>query len=231
MNQAVATHRALKKEIRALLQDAKFATAMSALKDYPARKVVNPLISFFCSSDMRLRWRAISGMGVVVSHLADAQMESARVIMRRLMWTLNDESGGIGWGAPEAMGDITARHKALADEFGCILVSYIRPDCNFLEHPILQRGVLWGLGRLAHVRAEMVVEAVPFIRPFLDSDDAVHRGLAAWALRAVDDTFRMNTSRPLFHDRGALEFYYNGDLMTVTVGALAAGKQPPASFS
>jgi hypothetical protein len=168
---------------------------------------------------------------VVVSHLADAQMESARVIMRRLMWTLNDESGGIGWGAPEAMGEITARHKALADEFGCILVSYIRPDCNFLEHPILQRGVLWGLGRLAHVRAEMVVEAVPFIRPFLDSDDAVHRGLAAWALRAVDDTFRMNTSRPLFHDRGALEFYYNGDLMTVTVGALAAGKQPPASFS
>jgi hypothetical protein len=45
-------------------------------------------------------------MGEVMAHLADKDMESARVIMRRLMWSLNDESGGIGWGAPEAMGEI-----------------------------------------------------------------------------------------------------------------------------
>lgn len=25
-------------------------------------------------------------------------MDSARIVMRRLMWSLNDESGGIGWG-------------------------------------------------------------------------------------------------------------------------------------
>jgi len=40
--------------------------------------------------------------------------------MRRLMWNLNDESGGIGWGNPEAMGEILACHEALANEYAPI---------------------------------------------------------------------------------------------------------------
>ena len=63
-------------------------------------------------------------MGQVVSNLADTDMESARVIMRRLIWNLNDESGGIGWGSPEAMGDIMACHERLAGEYHRLLVSY-----------------------------------------------------------------------------------------------------------
>ena len=55
-------------------------------------------------------------MGAVVAHLAEKDMESARVVMRRLMCSLNDESGGIGWGAPEAMGEIIASHEGLASE-------------------------------------------------------------------------------------------------------------------
>jgi len=47
---------------------------------------------------------------MVISNLTEKEMESARVIMRRLMWSLNDESGDIGWGAPEAMAEIIACH-------------------------------------------------------------------------------------------------------------------------
>ena len=36
------------------------------------------------------------------------------------MWTLNDESGGIGWGSPEVMGEILAAHKGLAEIQGRI---------------------------------------------------------------------------------------------------------------
>ncbi len=226
MSRNGASHRRLKAHIREPLQHADFDHAMAVLLDYPARQIVNPLISFFCSGDPLLRWRAISGMGVVVSRLADTEIESARVIMRRLMWTLNDESGGIGWGAPEAMGEITARHQVLGDEFGCILVSYIRPDCNFLEHPVLQRGVLWGLGRLAHARPELVVDAVPFIRPFLEADDIIHRGLAAWALRAVDDGFPNSSNRLIDKDQSRFSFYHDGYVMDVTVGDLASGRRP-----
>jgi hypothetical protein len=98
-------------------------------------------------------------------------MESARVVMRRLMWNLNDESGGIGWGSPEAMGEITAGHGRLADEFAGILISYINPAGNFLEHELLQRGSLWGVGRLAHARPLLARPAVPFLPAFFESPD------------------------------------------------------------
>ncbi len=221
------THRAIKRRIREILRGGNFEAAMTALASFPARRAVNPLISFFCSGDARLRWWAVSGMGRVVSQLAESDMESSRVVMRRLMWTLNDESGGIGWGAPEAMGEITASHAGLAREFACILVSYIRTDCNFLEHPVLQRGVLWGLGRLAHARPETVMDAAPFVTPFLQSPDAFHRGHAIWLQRALGmplaDDVRDNLSR----DRERFEFYFDGDLSMVTVADALEGNLPP----
>ena len=87
-------------------------------------------------------------MGYAVDELARADREAARVVMRRLMWNLNDESGGIGWGVPEATGEIMARNPVLAEEYASILISYLREDGNFLEMEPLQCGILWGLHRL-----------------------------------------------------------------------------------
>lgn len=95
-------------------------------------------------------------MGAFVANLADEDIESARVIVRRLMWQLNDESGGIGWGAPEVMGEILARHEGLAGEYANILTSHIKEDGNSLEHEPLQRDALWGVARLAQVRPDLV---------------------------------------------------------------------------
>lgn len=231
MPKAGPTQRVLKAQIRNLLRDRPFPEVMQALEAFPARRIVNPLISFFCSGDPVLRWRAVSGMGVVVSRLAVAEMESSRVIMRRLMWTLNDESGGIGWGAPEAIGEITARHAALADEFACILVSYIRPDGNFLEHPVLQRGLLWGLGRLAHARPVTAEDAVPFVEPFLGSEDPSHRGHAAWFLSAYGHPLGATGGAALRHDPSRFTFYYEGLLTDAAVADAAGGKLPPLPAS
>ncbi|HID31456.1 MAG TPA: HEAT repeat domain-containing protein, partial [Desulfobacterales bacterium] len=117
-------------------------------------------------------------MGAVVANLAEKDMESARVVMRRLMWSLNDESGGIGWGAPEAMGEIIASHEGLAKEYVSVLISYVREDGNFLEYEALQRGAIWGVGRVAQARPELVQNAVPHLVLFLESPDAAVRGLA-----------------------------------------------------
>ena len=139
-------HRELKTRMEALLRAEDFQATLSAIRKIPGRQAVNPLFSFLYSGDEILRWRAITAMGVIVGHMADNHMESARIIMRRLMWNLNDESGGIGWGSPEAMGEITAVHEMLATEFHRILISYIDPSGNYLEHEGLQRGAVWGCG-------------------------------------------------------------------------------------
>ncbi len=231
MAQNKPTGRRLKRQIKDLLTGDDLDAALDAILAMPARQAVNPLFSFFYSGDPLLKWRAVTAMGAVVAALAERDMESARVIMRRLMWNLNDESGGIGWGSPEAMGEIMARSEPLAGEFGAILVSYADEAGNYLEHPTLQRGLLWGLGRLAHARPAHAAEAAPHLRPFLQSADPHLRGLAVWAAGPIAGKGTRNLIRNRVDDTFKLTIFRNHRLTEVAIGdlaqaALAEGKTP-----
>lgn len=214
--------RKLKKKIIKLLSQKNFEEKLDEICQWPARQVVNPLFSLFYSTDERIKWRAVTAMGAVVSKLAESDTESARVIMRRLMWNLNDESGGIGWGSPEAMGEIMARSRTLADEYHRILISYIREDGNFIEHEILQRGVLWGLGRLAHARPDRVRNAAPFLLPYLASEDAVIRGLAAWTAVALDAEETRPMLGRLANDMEKITIFMDGQRIERSVSQLSS---------
>jgi len=214
--------RQLKKKIFALLKNKEFEKSLEEICLMPARRVVNPLFSFFYNADEWVKWRAVTAMGVVVARLAREDFESARIVMRRLMWNLNDESGGIGWGSPEAMGEIMARHDRLAKEYACILVSFINEAGNFLEHEMLQRGVLWGLGRLSHIRPELVRDAAADLPLFLRSKDSHHRGLAAWVAGAIPCEKTKFLLKHLTSDEARINIYMNMKLVERTVGQLAA---------
>jgi hypothetical protein len=213
--------RQLKKNLSALLINEEFEKSLEEICLIPPRRVVNPLFSFFYHMDELVKWRAVTAMGVVVARLAHEDFESACIVMRRLMWNLNDESGGIGWGSPEAMGEIMARHERLAKEYACIMVSYINEAGNFLEHEMLQRGVLWGLGRLAHARSELVLEAAAYLPLFMQSKDAVHRGLAAWVSGAIPSEMTDSLLKHLVDDEARINIFINMNLEERTVGQLA----------
>ena len=213
--------RELKKKILGLLNDNQLEASLEKICRLPPRQAVNPLFSFFYNSDELIKWRAVTAMGAVVARLAQQDIESSRVVMRRLMWNLNDESGGIGWGSPEAMGEIMARHEKLAEEYACILVSYINRSANFIEHEILQRGVLWGLGRLAYARPELVANAAAFLLPFMRSNDAIHRGLAAWVSGALSSEITTPLLQDLVTDEARIKIFINLNLVESTVAKLA----------
>ena len=181
--------RILRRRVRELLSSEDFEQVLGELRKISPRKAINSIISIFYDSDPELRQKAINAFGQVVADLANKDMEAARVVMRRLMWTLNDESGGIGWGAPEAMAEAMACHPRLAEEYVRILLSYIREDGNFLEYEPLRRGALWGIGRLSQIYPEMLIElnAAKYIRPYLEDDDESSRKLSAWALKMLGD--------------------------------------------
>ena len=212
--------RKLKKEVLRLLRHNDFKKSIVKISGFSARQVVNPLFSFLYNSDEIVKWHAVNAMGVVVSNLADYDMESARVVMRRLIWNLNDESGGIGWGSPEAMGEIMARHEGLAKEYHKILLSYIMPDGNFIEHEILQRGVLWGIGRLAHARPNLVRDFAHLLCPYMESPDPALRGLAVWTAGLFDCETTNRLLKNLENDQATLTFYFDGILEELTVAQL-----------
>ncbi|MFZ5993536.1 MAG: DVU0298 family protein [Thermodesulfobacteriota bacterium] len=214
-------NRSLKRRLMELLTSADLKPALDELCRLPARQVINPLFSFLSATDPVVRWHAVTAMGVVVARMAAKDMEGARVIMRRLMWSLNDESGGIGWGAPEAMAEIMARHDGLAGEYAHILVSYVRPDGNFLEHEILQRGAVWALGRLAQAKPGLIQDCIPHLMPYLESKDDTVRGLAVWTMGLL----RAETARPLLEgllaDNAEIELYLDNELTVRRVSVLA----------
>jgi hypothetical protein len=213
--------RELKKRVLEFLQTEDFALGLDKIRKLPPRQAVNPLFSCLCSVDELLKWRAIAAMGKVVSDLASSDLESARVIMRRFIWQLNDESGGIGWGCPESMAEAMVQNGDLAEEFWCLLISYIQPEGNFLEHPVLQRGVVWAVGRLAHCRPGFACAAAPYLHPYMESVDPVLRGLAAWAAGPIAGKETMQQLQHLVQDQGRLTLYRDGRIEQHSVGQLA----------
>lgn len=187
----------------------------------PAREVMNPLFSFLYNDNEVVRWRAVTVIGQIMRNLAERELESAREFMRRLMWSLNEESGGIGWGAPEAMGEIMACQEKLATEYAPIFMSYLDTRGNFIEYEMLQRGLIWGLIRLADSRPELTIGAAAHIGRFMESSDATVRGLAAWAagmLQAHDTRPKLEA---LLTDEAELRVYYDGKFTQYKVRDLA----------
>ncbi len=176
------TGRQIKQRVSALLEADDFQLALHDLRALPCQRVVRSLLASLCEQDEKRKWRAVSAMGLLAADLAGQDMEEARELMRRLMWSLNEESGSSGWGAPEAMAEIMAAHEGLAEEYAHMLVSYMREDGNYLENPHLQRGLLRGVGRLSGARPDLMKKhgADLHLLAFLESSDRVVRGLAAW---------------------------------------------------
>jgi hypothetical protein len=158
-----------------------------------------------------------------MSDLADKNMEAARIVMRRFMWSLNDESGGIGWGAPEAMAEIMTQHQKLADEYGHMLVAYMREDGFYLELPQLQQGLMWGLARFAMVNPNLLKakNVVNYLLPYLDSNDPAVRGQAAWALGLLQAREATESLEKLVHDPARVTIFLNRNFVSETVGSLA----------
>lgn len=215
--------RLLKSQIDTLLASGELPRILAEVRAYPARQIINPLLGKLCSRRELEKWLAVSAIGEVMAGLADQELEAARVVIRRLMWTLNDESGGIGWGAPEAMGEALARHPLLAEEYTHILVTYMREDGNYLELEPLQRGLLWGVGRLAQVQPGLLRArgAAGYLLPYLASADVGVRGLAARAAGFLQAGEARGELLRLAADHDGFTLYDGEGLRTVTVAEVA----------
>ena len=222
MNRERQTGKKIKKEVLSHLRNEDFKKGLEVINTLSPKKVIGPLFSFFYNNQEIIKWRAVTAMGLVVSGLFEkGEKEAARIVMRRLMWNLNDESGGIGWGSPEAIGEITAQCRGLALEFNRILGSYLMEEGNYLEHEVLQRGLLWGVGRLSHAHPDLISFTAKYLLPFMESDDPFHRGLAVRALGPIKDQSAKPFMEKLLNDDKKLSVYEDGIIITKKVSELA----------
>lgn len=145
---------------------------------------VGPLFSFLLLSPQTMH-RAAAILGATVARLAQEEPEAARTVIRRFMWHMNEESGNIGWGIPDAFAECLAASPSLAETYHRILISYIMDlghDDNFCDNDVLRRSCFWAVGRLAQARPDLCAMARPWLIKGLEDADSLCRGMAAWAL-------------------------------------------------
>jgi hypothetical protein len=221
--------RQVKKEVFELLDQYEPAELTQKLTVFPQTHVINSLFMALCDVRERVKWHAVSCFGEIVSTMADNNVESARIIMRRFLWTLNDESGGIGWGAPEAMAEVMCRSEVLRKEYIHMLISYTQEDGeelfqdgNYLELPLIQRGLLWGIGTLCYAfPAEMRKRGLDVgLKNYLKSDDWHVQMLALWSLVGLGVTYTSDFVKPFLEDNKSLTLFIDGDFREVKVSEI-----------
>lgn len=166
--------------------------------------------------DALVRWRAAEGLGRVAAVRARADVESVRERVRRTLWLMNDESGGILWMGPQVLGAVLAGVPPLRGELVDVLAS-------FLEEEPFRAGTRWGLWRvaLASPAAVATASAGALAASLSDPDPAV-RGhaalvLAATGAAAADAAARDEATFELFDPR-------SGALCAATVREAASGR-------
>jgi hypothetical protein len=106
------------------------------------------LFSLTYDRDVLVRYRAIEAIGRVADGLAADDVEKVRVFIRGLIWLMTEESGGIGWHAPEAIAEICVRVPAFFEEYARLLP-------QFLEEESFVASTCGALHRLAPLPPEL----------------------------------------------------------------------------
>jgi hypothetical protein len=171
-----SSSREVRAEARRLLEAYDLEAVARWAADEP--RAMPALQRLLADADDRLRGRAAEAMGAAAEALARTRPERVRELVRGFLWNMNDESGGLLWGAPQAIGAILARVPDLRAEFGPILAS-------FLDEDPFRVGTRWALWRLAESSPETVRRAAPELGASLRDADPAVRGHAALALRAA----------------------------------------------
>ena len=138
------------------------------------------LMSLVFERDELRRWRAIEAYARTTARCDD--LEKVRVTIRRVLWLMNDESGGLAWHGPEMIAEILVRVPALLSEFADLLPWFLR------EEPF-ERGTHYALFRLCTIDTEAFKSSADELRDSLNDPDPATRTYAALALMAMNVDF------------------------------------------
>src|SRR5512141_1790827 len=102
--------RVLKSTIRSFLERNDLAAVVGLART--EHQVLSQLVRFAYDKETLIGRRAIEAIGRVARDRMEADYAVFREMVRKQLWSLSDESGGIGWAAPEIIGEIVSADTA-----------------------------------------------------------------------------------------------------------------------
>jgi len=208
------TFRMRKRNCRKLLIDRNYGDLVKMAESDAG--ISRALMSLLFDKERLICWRAAEGLGLVCGMEYDRDKEGVRQILRRLFWTMNDESGNLGWYSPQAIGEILYNTPELMDEFGVMLASFV------IEEPF-EFGVRLAINRAGEKNPEPFKHIVPKIIDTLRSKDAAMRGSSLLALDRLGAEIPIDIINDLKEDSASIEMYdfTKGELITKEISEIA----------
>lgn len=146
------------------------------------KRALSLLTALTYDHDPSVSEHAITASGLAAKVIAGRDPDFIRNTLLRLFWLVNDESGGIGWRAPELIGEILY-HCPQFDQFFPMLISLL--DLEEEDAPRFRAGTLWAIGRVAQTAREAMLPALSQVQSILSDptiEDAKTKEHALWCL-------------------------------------------------
>ena len=188
------------------------------------KRVIPQLIRFSYERETLSGWRAIKAIGLIARQLIKTDYNFLRETIRKLLWSLSDESGGIGWSAPEILGEIvSADPNRFSDVIPLIAEVYE------IEEKIFRPGVLYAFGRIAETDPVIVQPYKQIVTKALTDADSLVRIYAIELLK----TLQIGTGKEVIElyryylenllvDRSEVWVYKNDCFVNIQVGEAAS---------
>lgn len=180
------------------------------------RRVLRILLGLLYDAEDYAHWLAIDAIGRYGGRTAADNPEKARDLIRRLLWTLNDESGGTPWGATGAIGAVIAARPDL-------FAGYLSMICPLHDDVNIYPEFIWSVAAVSRARPDLAGEYVPFLLDALGHAAAGIRGYAArclGVLRAPEAAAALEARLDDFAEAAVYEG--DGVYRRRAVGAIAA---------
>ncbi len=158
-------HAASLPTIRQWLLEGQYQSILSLARH--KKHILSQLTALTYDENATVSQRAIEVAGLAAKIIAERDSEFIRNTLLRLFWLVNDESGGIGWRAPELIGEILY-HCPQFQQFFPMLISLL--DLEEEDAPRFYAGTFWAIGRVAQVAQEAMLPALPRVQAYLSND-------------------------------------------------------------
>ncbi len=180
------------------------------------KNIMRTLSSLMYDHQPLIRWRAVEALGIISKIVAKTDLEKVRRQIRRILWLMNDESGGLCWNGPEAIGEIIYNNPVLIYEYGSVLIS-------FLSEEPFETGTRRAISRVADMNPEIFSKPATLLAESLNDPDPEIRAFSIAALIALEDRSACDSVKTLKDDPSPVENYdfSKGELEKTTVGEFA----------
>ena len=175
------------KTLRQWLLDANYTLILEIAEK--KKGILSQLTALTYDEDATISDRAIEATGFAARIITNRDPEYVRNYLLRLFWLLNDESGGVGWHAPELIGEILYQCPQFS-QFFPMLVSLL--DLEAEDAPRFCAGTLWAIGRVAQVTRDAMLPALPCVQALILSDKLADEGVKEKAIWCMEQLLGMN---------------------------------------